>query len=278
MPEAIVAIVYGQAPGAMVREALELIGAGEVVSPDDRVVLKPNYVEPMMPDTGVTTDPRIIEAVIVWLQERGVRDITIAEGGDSAAKTDRAFGMVNLSEMGERLGVRLLNVFHDERVEVSIPKARSLHKVGISRTILEATCLIDLPKLKCHSMAEVTLGIKNLMGAVIPDKMIMHRDIHARLSDLAAVLRPKLCVIDGLIGCARHETAGSPVKSDLIIAGRDVVATDTVGAMVMGIDPATVDHIRYCAERGLGENRPDHIEVVGAPLEKVRKTYRRSHW
>jgi uncharacterized protein (DUF362 family) len=258
----------------MVREALERIGASQVVRRDDRVVLKPNYVEPMLPDSGVTTDPRIIEAVILWLHDCGVTDITIAEGGDTSSKTDRAFRMVGLPEMAQRLGVRLLNVFDDARVEVRIPNALSLHRVGLARTILEATCLINLPKLKCHSMAYVTLGIKNLMGAVIPDKMMMHRDLHQRLSDLATVLRPKLCVIDGLIGSERHETAGSPVKTDVIIAGLDLVATDAVGAMVMGIDPAQVKHLRLCAEKGLGEGRPERIEVVGPAVERVRKRYR----
>ncbi len=262
---------------AAVQDALDSIGAEEAVSAGDRVVLKPNYVEPMMPDTGVTTDPRVIEAVVVWLRELGVKDVTLAEGGDTADKTDRAFAMVGLPELCERYGVRLLNVFHDDRVEVEISDARSLHRVGLARTILEADCLIDLPKLKCHSMARVTLGIKNLMGAVIPDKVIMHRDIHARLCDLATALRPRLTIIDGLIGSERHETAGAPVKTDVLIAGRDVVATDAVGAMVMGIDPASVDHIVCCGERGLGEHRPDHIRIAGAPLEKVRKHYRRGY-
>lgn len=283
MRKATVAIAYTEDHAAdriraAVREALDLIAAAEVVSADERVVLKPNYVEPMMPDTGVTTDPRVIEAVVLWLRELGVKDITLAEGGDTEAKTDRAFAMVGLPEMCERHGVRLLNVFRDERVEVSIPHARSLDRVGLSRTILEADCLIDLPKLKCHSMADVTLGIKNLMGAVIPDKMIMHRDIHDRLTDLATVLRPKLTIIDGLIGSERHETAGAPVKTDVIVAGRDVVATDAVGAQVMGIDPASVNHIVWSGERGLGEHRAEHIAVVGAPVEKVRKRYRRGYW
>lgn len=260
----------------MVREALDGIGASDAVDANDRVVVKPNYVEPMMPDTGVTTDPRIIEAVIEWLQERGVKTITIAEGGDTAAKTDRAFRMVGLPEIAERRGVRLLNVFRDERVEVDIPGASSLHRVGLSRTILEADCLVDLPKLKCHCMAGVTLGIKNLMGAVVPDKMMMHRGLQERLADLALVLRPKLCVIDGLTGSAGHETAGTPVKSDLIIAGRDVVATDAIGCLAMEIDPMEIRHLRLCAERGLGELRPDKIQVVGAAIEKVRKDYQRS--
>lgn len=270
-----VAIAHGDDPGAMVRDVLEKIGAAAVVSPGDRVVLKPNYVEPRMPETGITTDPRVIEAVIVWLKDMGVRGITVAEGGDTQAKTDRAFEMVGLPGIAKRYGVRLLNAFRDERVVVKIPHALSLREVGLARTMLEADCLINLPKLKCHSMAYVTLGIKNLMGAVIPNKMIMHRDTDERLRDLASALKYKLCVIDGLIGSEGHETAGSPVKTDVIIGGMNPVATDAVGAMVMGIDPAKVGHLRLCSQAGLGEYRPEKIEVVGAAVEQVGKQYRK---
>lgn len=63
------------------------------------------------------------------------------------------------------------------------------------------------------------------------------------------------------------------MKTDVIIAGVDPVATNTVGARVMGIDPAKVKHLRHCADRGLGELRAERIEVVGAPIAKVRKQY-----
>ena len=230
-----------------------------------------------MPDTGVTTDPRVIEAVVEWLQSVGVRDITIAESSWNRANTDRAFRLVGLPEIADRLGVRLLNLYDDERVEVDIPNAHSLHRVGLARSILEATCLITIPKLKCHCMAYVTLGIKNLMGAILPDKEIMHRGLSGRLCDLATVLPTKLTVIDGLIGGERHENAGDPVKTDVIVAGEDPVATDAVGCMVMGIDPTRVEHLRLCAEAGLGEHRPDHIRVVGAPVSDVCKAYRQPH-
>ena len=270
-----VAIAQGEDPGEMVRFVLEKIGAAQAVKPGDRVVLKPNYVEPRMPETGITTDPLVIEAIILWLRDLGVRDITVAEGGDTQAKTNRAFDMVGLREMVERHSVRLLNAFTDERVVVKIPNAMSLREVGLARTILEADCLINLPKLKCHSMAYVTLGIKNLMGAIIPDKMVMHHDIDERLRDLATVVKYRLCIIDGIIGSERHETAGSPVKTDVILAGTSPVATDAVGAMVMGIDPAKVDHLRLASQAGLGEYRPEKIEVVGTPVEQVRKQYRK---
>lgn len=60
-----VAIVHGEDPFPLVREALTLIHAERIIKPTDRIVLKPNYVEPMKPETGVTTDPRVLEAAIV---------------------------------------------------------------------------------------------------------------------------------------------------------------------------------------------------------------------
>jgi uncharacterized protein (DUF362 family) len=276
MPKPRVAIAHGDDPFPMVRQALQHIGAEAVVSPDDRVVLKPNYVEPRMPDAGATTDPRVIEAVIAWLQEElGAKNITVAESTWERERTQRAFDMVGLPQMAERRGVRLLNLYDDEHVTVQIPEALSLESVVLPKTVLEADCLISIPKLKCHSMAYITLGLKNLMGAVFPDKEIMHRSLHERLCDLASVLPAKLTVIDGLIGSERHETSGSPVQTDVIVAGADPVATDAVGAMVMGIDPKRVKHLRLCSRRGLGEHRPDHIDLVGAPLNQVRKPYRR---
>ncbi len=106
----------------------------------------------------------------------------------------------------------------------------------------------------------------------------MHRELHKRLSDLATVLRPKLTIIDGLIGSERHETAGTPVKTDVIIAGTDTVATDTVGCLVMGRDPREIDHLRLCAARGIGEGDPGKIEVAGVPVAQVRRRYRGGFW
>ncbi len=271
-----VAIAHGEEPFSLVREALGNIKAAEIVKASDRIVLKPNYVEPMRPDTGVTTDPRVIEGVIVYLQEEvGATDITIAESTWQRSRTERGFELVGLPQMAERRKVKLLNLYDDEHVEVKIPKALSLDRVLLPRTVLEADCLVSIAKLKCHCMAYVTLGIKNLMGCVFPEKDLMHHNLDQRLCDLASVLRARVTVIDGLIGAERHENAGNPVKTDVIIAGRDPVATDAVGAMVMGIDPTKVAHLELCHKHGLGENRPDQIKVVGAPLEKVRKRYQR---
>jgi uncharacterized protein (DUF362 family) len=63
---------------------------------------------------------------------------------------------------------------------------------------------------------------------------------------------------------------------DLVIAGVDPVAVDAVGAAVMGIPVEEVKHLQYAEEKGLGTCRLDQIEIVGEPLDKVKRRFRRS--
>jgi len=73
-----------------------------------------------------------------------------------------------------------------------------------------------------------------------------------------------------------HETSGNPVKMDLVIAGTDPVAVDAVGAAVMGVSPTEVEHLVLAEKKGLGTCQLENIEVVGEPIERVRRNFRRS--
>jgi uncharacterized protein (DUF362 family) len=66
---------------------------------------------------------------------------------------------------------------------------------------------------------------------------------------------------------------GSPVNMNLIIAGKDPVATDATGARVMGIDPHEISHIRTAHQKGLGNI--DDIEIVGSQLDEVKRVFKR---
>lgn len=63
---------------------------------------------------------------------------------------------------------------------------------------------------------------------------------------------------------------------NLIIAGTDPVAVDTVGAAVMGINPAEVKHLRLAEKKGLGTCHLEKITVLGEPLESVTRKFQRS--
>jgi uncharacterized protein (DUF362 family) len=263
-----VAIVKGAEPISMTRQAFTLINADDVLHPDDRVLIKPNCVVPKPPTTGTTTDARVVEGVIAFAKACGVSHITIAEGGNPG--TDRAFEVTGLREIADRHDVPLININTDDAVPIEIPTAQALRQVMVSRTVLESTCIVNVPKLKIHHMTQVTLSIKNLMGVIVGNRgAIMHPHIDTKLVDLARVIRPALNIVDGLIGAEMDETYGRPVPVGVVIAGTDMVAVDTVGAAVMGVVPSTVRHLQLATEQGLGIGEIAKIEVCGEDISAV---------
>jgi uncharacterized protein (DUF362 family) len=268
-----VAIVRGKRPSTMVENALELIDAERLITPEDKVLIKPNYVVAKPPSTGITTDSRVLESVIEFVKGCGIKDVVVGEGG--SGNTERAFDVVGIRDITTKQNIRLVNLNRDPRINITIPNALALKEVGIARTALESTCIINVPKLKVHHMAVVTLSMKNLMGLILP-KNIMHGQLHEKIVDLFSVFKDKvkINVIDGLVGGEVDETSGSPVKMDLLIAGQDMVAVDTVGTAIMGIDPRTVKYLAIAGEKGLGVSNLDEIHVLGERIEDVKRQFR----
>lgn len=120
--------------------------------------------------------------------------------------------------------------------------------------------------------------MKNLMGLIIPKPAgpIMHSRINEKLVDLASLFKDKvkINVVDGLVGAEVDEIHGSPVEMNLVIAGRDMVAVDSVATAVMGIDPSKVKYLRLAEERGLGAANLKEIDVLGEKIEEVERKFR----
>lgn len=131
-----VAIVKGGSSAAMVREALRLIKAEEVFSRDDKVLIKPNYVVASHPSTGITTDTGVVEALIKYFKEAGVKEVVVGEGG--AGDTEKAFDVVGVRALCARECIRLVNLNRDDAITVRIPNALSLKEVNIAKTVLES--------------------------------------------------------------------------------------------------------------------------------------------
>jgi uncharacterized protein (DUF362 family) len=269
-----VAIVRGMDPQGITVEALEMVGAKDALSTDRPVLIKPNYINDRHPSTGITTDARVIEGVIMYLRQQGVEEIIVGEGCGHS-DTFRAFRVAGVDALGEKWHVKLVDLNKDDFVEVSLPDPLALKRVKIAQTALESV-IISVPKLKIHGGAGVTLGLKNMMGAMTPKGSMHDGSLSKNIADLASVVKPSVTVIDGIIAGEGHETRGKPVKMDLVIAGTDPVAVDAVGAAVMGVSPETVKHLRHAEEKGLGTCDLNQIEVVGEPIEIVRKKFRRS--
>jgi uncharacterized protein (DUF362 family) len=269
---ATVAIAKGEDPYTTTGKVLDLIRNMIDIEPAEKVLIKPNCVRPSKPTTGITTDSRVVEAIVEHLKDRGVSDITIAEGGNPG--TERTFELTGLKSLSKRHGLRLVNINKDDWEEITIPNSRALGKVRISKTVLESDCIVNVPKLKIHHMGQVTLTLKNFMGVIVGNRgKLMHHRLDEKIVDLASLFKPRLNVVDGIIGAEMDEVVGRPVESNLILAGVDMVATDTVGSAVMGLDPGSIRHVQMAAKRGLGIGDLERIKVIGEPIESVRKPF-----
>ena len=268
-----VAIVKGTKPVDVTVKALRMIDVDKVLSEEKPILVKPNYIDASHPSTGITTDSRVIEGVVKFLKNRGVKKIAIGEGS-GFANTFNAFEVAGVDEMAKKWNVELVDLNKDEFVEVNPPRPLALKRVKIAKTALEST-IISVPKLKPHRMTDVTLSIKNMMGVMAP-KGSMHRRLNKNIVDLASVVKPNIVVVDGIIAGEDHETSGSPVEMNLVIAGTDPVAVDAVGAAVMRINPKNVKHLRLAEKKGLGTCNLEQIEIIGESIESVKKKFRRA--
>ena len=164
-------------------------------------------------------------------------------------------------------------------MKVPIPKGKALKEVSLPKIVLDADVIISVPKMKTHDSAKVTLSLKNMKG-VLPD--IYKRKLHhvfgvfQGVADLCTLVKPALAVVDGIIGMEGLGPAdGEPVKMGLIIAGKDLVAVDTVTSAVMGFEKEEYGCIDAAAKAGLGTADLSEIDVVGEPISKVQRRFKR---
>jgi uncharacterized protein (DUF362 family) len=269
-----VAIVKGERGHAPVFKALDLIDYKSALAGWDKVLIKVNFITDKTWDTGATTDPIVVEAIIKKLEDLPVK-VYVVESDATITNADKAFEKTGMGEMCERNGVECLNLrYVKDKIELAIPEGEALKSITVPRLVTESA-IISAAKLKTHSETGVTLGMKNMFG-LLPEKFkgkYHLKGISKVLVDINTVLKPTLTVVDGFVGMeGSGPVGGDPVQMNLIIAGTDPVATDATACRVMGIDPHEIKHIRRAHEKCLGNI--DDIQVIGEKLETVTRPFK----
>jgi uncharacterized protein (DUF362 family) len=269
----IVAIVKGERGHEPVFKALDLIDYKQALVGYDTVLIKVNFITDKTWDTGATTDPIVVEAIIKKLEELPVK-VYVVESDATITNADKAFEKTGMKEMCKRNGVEWLNLRHvKDKVKLEVPDGEALQSIVVPRLVTESA-VISAAKLKTHLNTAVTLGMKNMFG-LLPDKFkgrYHMKGISKVVVDINTVLKPAFTVIDGFVGMeGQGPVDGTPVTMNLIIAGKDVVATDATAARVMGFNPYEIKHIRKAFEKGLGHSE---AEIVGEKLETVKRAFK----
>jgi uncharacterized protein (DUF362 family) len=264
-----VAVIKGERGLEPVYRALDMIPYREALEPWDTVLVKPNLITSHTYETGITTDPMVVEAVINRVHELGKKAIVVETDG-GITSPDEAINTTGMMEVIERLGAEYVNMRKlKDKVELVVEDPRKIKKFKVAKIATE-NAIITVPTMKTLHHTSITMGLKNMFGMLTTrKKFLMHRHgMNSVIYDICKTLPPTMSVIDGFYGkSGKGPWQGEPVKMDTIIASVDPVAADATAARCIGIDPETIDHIRWLHEAGLGEI--SDIEVVGDGIESV---------
>ena len=165
------------------------------------------------------------------------------------------------------------------------------HRKGIwlPRTIMERDILITCPVIKTHGSVGTTLFMKNFIGCVHSQhytnanlKVPIHKggnfNLARGVADLGTLINPDYGVAEGFWATMSMHWGqnGVNIHHNIVVAGADVVAAESVANMAMGYNPLDFDPLRWCNMKKLGEWRPDRIDVTGPDVDSVKLNYDRA--
>ncbi|MFQ6107399.1 MAG: DUF362 domain-containing protein [Thermoplasmata archaeon] len=258
------------------RRLLDVLDFSKKVRDKTSVLIKPNLTTSAGPESGITSDVRIAEAIIERLLDIGVENITIGEGAGGAA-TMHAFERNGYVDLGRRFGLPVLDLNFDDSVLLDVPEPLSMGRVRVSRTACDSDLRISVAKLKIHSIAVTTGCLKNMMGVLSGRrwKLIVHSDIHNRIVDLNKVVLPHLGIIDGIVGNQRDEVKSYPLRTGVLLGSFDPVGVDSIASEIMSVPWQEVSHLVLAHQAGLGVADPARIDVLGPQIADLRQTFDR---
>jgi len=248
-------ITYGSNASLMTKALLQHIDF-EALLPDKQasIALKPNLVVAVTADSGATTHPEIVVAIIEHLQGLGYRTIRIVESAWVGDSTKEGFRVNGYNQISKQYKVPLVDVKDDEYVKKTVDGIT----MEVSRTILETDFLISLPVLKGHCQTAMTCALKNMKG-VLSDrsKRLFHTlGLNRPIAALNKVRAADLIIVDSLNGDLDFEEGGNPVETNRMFACRDSVLCDSYGASLMGFENQDIPYIGLAEEPGCRVGRP----------------------
>ncbi len=227
-----------------------------------RVVIKPNLLLGYAPERCTTTHPALVEAAALLAREWGASDVLLAESPGGPYRKEVLFSIYRSCGMTEAAarGVYRLNDDLSAR-DVHYPEGTTSKMFHLLTPICQADLILNLCKLKTHSLAQMTCGVKNLFGTIPGiEKFEMHTrfrelpDFFSMLTDLCQAvmsLCPVITVVDAIDAMEGNGPSGGTKRTlSLIASSTDPFALDLACSAIIGME-GRVPMVSLAQKRGL---------------------------
>ncbi len=201
-----------------------------------KILIKPNLLCSVKPEKAITTHPIIIEELCKILKQYTSKIYIGDSSGDNTTKTLEVSGINKLSKHATILNFDKLQTktFFIKNKNIPIPKI-----------IFDFDLIINIAKIKTHSFTGITLCAKNLYGCIsgktksyIHKLLPKNKDLSEIIIKITNLIKPQLNIIDAVEGIEGNGpgTAGTKIKSNLIIVSKNPFAADIITSEIMGFN------------------------------------------
>ncbi len=265
LPFDLVAVKGGE-PEVMFDRAIEAMGGMKAfVQKGQKVVIKPNIGWDVPPERAGNTNPNLVKRVIESCLQAGAKEVYVFD--NTCDKWDKCYANSGIERAVKDAGGKIAPGNTENYYQaVDIPGGLKLKKAKVHELILGSDVFINIPVLKSHSSAKLTITMKNLMGVVWDRKYWHSNDLNQCIADYATYAKkPTLNIVDAYRVMMKNGPRGvsdadvSLMKS--LILSPDMVAADTAAAKIFGTEASDVPYIGLAEALGVGTMSLDKLNV-----------------
>lgn len=267
--------VMGGEPAVMFRKAIaEMGGMGKFVKPGNRVTIKPNIGWDRTPEFAANTNPELVGEIVRQCFKAGAKEVTVFD--HSCDDWRKCYQTSGIEDAVHAAGGKMVPA-HEESYyrEVSFPHSVNLKTAKIHQAILDSDVWINVPILKTHGGAKMTISMKNLMGIVWDRRFFHSHNLQQCIADVNTIAkRPTLNVVDAYRVMKSNGPQGKSIADAVIAKGlfisTDIIAVDTAATTffnkISTMNLGSVEHIGKGEALGLGTT---HLEKLNIRRLKV---------
>lgn len=200
-----------------------------------KVFIKPNAVYPHPPESGTTTEPRVIEGILQYLSDKSPKEILIAEAGD-CLENDLVWLDKYIKPLAEKYGCQYSSIRELKKVKAPIFPPIVVPEFFLDKEVI----IINVPKLKVHCQTLLTCGIKNFVGCFFPRYIIHRGSLNKNLETLGKYLLTRdgiYTIVDATKVATFDAICGVPFDMNLVFGSDSLITIDSIGATLLGVKP-----------------------------------------
>ncbi len=237
---------------------IQLTGGLDWVKPNMNIVIKANLVTHMKPEQAATTHPALLCELVKLLTSKGANVILGDSPGGlyTPAFVNKVYAATEVNCI-TNFGGKLNQNF--EKEFAIFPEGKVLKDFEYTAYLKAADAIINFCKLKSHGMMGMSAAAKNLFGT-IPGTLKSeyhfrfpnHADFADMLIDLNEYFKPKLCIVDAIIGMEGNgPTKGIPRHIGALLASTNPYKLDLACSRIMGLEKENVTTLEAAYKRNL---------------------------